>query len=320
MLKNIFTLLAALAFLCSCSQTDSNNISINVEIATELIDVVSIESVEGEKPGKKNKAEAAVTVKNISDSNQKILANGEWSDSRGNRYGGNSSPLTLAPGQSETAQTGTQSGKVTAYKLSLVPDNRTEINFITDAVSSTTQEIAEGYGMTYSRTAADEVIPALPIGGFANDEAFQGKTVVFAQGQQSKWRLEISDHLFDVLKGPGFARYEQKGLQTINIDLAQEPTVGGRLLREMSYGGGYFQIKPSPTANSTTSWNTSIAYAIEITDWNKGASIEGPCGKSQVGTASGKLYISFKGSEFGLANSWVSGAFNDAPILYCGVE
>jgi hypothetical protein len=174
--------------------------------------------------------------------------------------------------------------------------------------------------MTYSKTAADEIIPALPIGGFANGEAFQGKTVVFVQGLSDKWRLEISDHLFDVLKGAGFARYEQKGLQTIYINLPREPSIGDRLVREMSYGGGYFQIKPSPTANNTTSWNTSIAYAIEITDWNRGASGEGPCSRQEVGSASGKLYISFKGSEFGLANSWVSGAFNDAPILYCGAE
>lgn len=281
---------------------------------------MSIESVEGKKPGVRNKVEATITVKNISNAPIKILVKGEWHDSQGNRYGGSSSPLTLAPGQSDKVNSGTQSSKVTAYKLSLVPDNRTETNFITDAVSGTTQEIAEGYGMTYSKTAADEIIPALPIGGFANGEAFQGKTVVFVQGLSDKWRLEISDHLFDVLKGAGFARYEQKGLQTIYIDLVREPSIGGRLIKEMSYGGGYFQIKPSPTANNTTSWNTSIAYAIEITDWNRGASIEGPCGRQEVGSASGKLYISFKGSEFGLANSWVSGAFINAPILYCGAK
>jgi uncharacterized protein YcfL len=124
MLKSIFTFLAVLVVLCSCSQTDNNdNISINVEIATELVDAMSIESIEGKKPGIRNKVETTITVKNISNAQIKVLANGEWYDAQGNRYGGRRSPLTLAPGQIEIVNSGTQSGRVTAYKLSLVPDN-----------------------------------------------------------------------------------------------------------------------------------------------------------------------------------------------------
>jgi len=88
----------------------------------------------------------------------------------------------------------------------------------------------------------------------------------------------------------------------------------------MSYGGGIFQIKPSPSAFETTSWNTSIAYYIEITNWDKGPSSGTSCNSMQalIGAASGRLYISFQGSEHGLENSWISGVFKDAPIVYCG--
>jgi hypothetical protein len=82
--------------------------------------------------------------------------------------------------------------------------------------------------------------------------------------------------------------------------------VGEKLVQEMSYGGGYFQIKTSPEANRTTSWNTSLAYAIEISDWNRDLSTDGPCATPDSGSASGKLNFRFKRSEGGLANSWIS--------------
>ena len=328
-----FGIIVTLLFLFSCSEDNGNgnknlrtniniasgsDIVINVDIATELRNDIMIDYAQGKKPGNINPVEATITVKNETNSKKEILVKGNWYDSKGNGYGGNSNVLILAANQSETIKTGTQSKNVTAYKVSLSTNTKTQDELLTDAMSNTSRTIAEGYGMTFSETATDEIVPALPIRGFANGEVFQGLTVAFAQGAAGKWRLEISDHVFDVLKGAGYARYEKKDLQTIYINLPQEPVTGHKIGKDMSYGGGYFQIKTSPSSSQTTSWNTSIAYAIEIAGWNKGASVDGPCGNPDLGSASGKLYISFKGSEHGLTNSWVSGEFKDVPIIYCG--
>lgn len=334
MQNTAFAIIATLFFLFSCSGDDGNanknlhtnihlasgsDIVINVDVASELKNDIKINYAQGKKPGVTNSVETTITVTNETNSKKEILVNGNWYDSKGNGYGGNSNVLTLAPKQSKTLKTGTQSKNVTAYKVSLAPNIKTQDELLTDAMSNTSRKIAEGYGMTFSETATDEIIPALPIRGFANGEAFQAQTVAFAQGTSRKWRLEISDYVFDVLKGVGYARYEQKDLQTIYINLPQEPAVGKKLSKDMSYGGGYFQIKTSPSSSETTSWNTSIAYAIEIASWNKEASVDGPCGNPDVGRASGKLYISFKGSGLGFTNSWVSGEFKDVPIIYCGI-
>ena len=333
MKKTVLALIATLFFLFSCSNDDTNSnitlrtktiitsdseIVINVAIAGELEDDIRIDHAQGKKPGVANAVESTITVTNETNLKKEILVKGNWFDSRGNGYGGNSNILILAPKQSETLKTGTQSKNVTAYNVSIALNTKTQDELLTDAMSNTSRRIAEGYGMTFSETATDEIIPALPIRGFANGEAFQGQTVAFRQGTSGKWRLEISDTAFDVLKGVGYARFEQKNLQTIYINLAQEPAVGNKLGKEMSYGGGYFQIRTSPSSKETTSWNTSIAYAIEIAGWNKEASVDGPCGNPDLGSASGKLYISFKGSELSFANSWVSGEFKDVPIIYCG--
>jgi len=75
----------------------------------------------------------------------------------------------------------------------------------------------------------------------------------------------------------------------------------------MQYGGGIFQINPKPDSRSTTSWNTSLAYKIEIPDWQKEAGSSFTCSRPETGKAAGRLFISFKGSEDSITNSWISG-------------
>jgi hypothetical protein len=193
---------------------------------------------------------------------------------------------------------------------------------IGDGFTADGQQVAEGYGMTYSETALDEVIPALPIFGFANGQAFNAGTVMFRQDHNGNWQMQVSDHDFDPLQGVSSGRIENKDLQTIYITLPSEPASGTELGRQMEYGGGYFQIKKSIESTSTTSWNTSFAYKLEIDEWKKGSSRLGSCGKPEVGSASGRLFASFKGSagERSLRNSWVSGQFTGAAILYCGSQ
>jgi hypothetical protein len=297
-----------------------SDIIINVAMADDLQGEIAITQAEGKKPGDRNSVDLSITVKNQSGSSMEIFADGKWYDHQGNQRGGQSSVLILAAGQSIDFLAGTNSRSVTAFQLTLSPNDRSASERTFDALSDSSQQIAEGYGMTWSETAADEIIPALPVKGFANGEPFEGQTVAFVQGVPGKWTLEISDGTFDVRTGPGIARYDRKTLQTIYLNFSEPLSAGDRLVREMNYGGGYFQIKSPTVADSTTSWNTSMAYLVEITDWNMGSYKDQPCSDEKLGSFSGKLYISFEGSPDGIANSWISGQFIDAPIVYCGAE
>jgi len=187
-----------------------------------------------------------------------------------------------------------------------------------DGYTSDGQQVAEGYGMTYSETALDETIPALPIFGFANGLPFNAGTVVFRQDDKGVWHLELSDHSFDPVKGIAYARSSKKDIQTIYITLPKPPASAMKIGRDMEYAGGFFQIKKSPDSMDTTSWNTAFAYKIEIDQWKMGPSQVMSCGRPSMGKASGKLFVSFKGSADSIQNSWVSGEFKNAVILYCG--
>jgi hypothetical protein len=176
---------------------------------------------------------------------------------------------------------------------------------------------ADGHGFTYTETPTADAIPAWDLRGVANGEPFQVKTIIFSP-ISSQWKLQLIDSHLDPLKGIAIARQDKQDIQVINIDLPSEPTSGDVFEKEMSFGGGYFQIKKSPDSEETTSWNTDNAWIIEITKWDKKPWIEGAGTFQQVGTASGRLYICFKGSEQGIKNSWASGIFENAAIVYYG--
>lgn len=333
MLKNPWIYLIIMLLLISCGQgdggsegsmvsnitvRDTGDIEVNINLSNDVDNLVKVENVRSNKPGSGNAVETEITLRNITSSQVEVLVDGKWYDSGGNQYGGSSTVIILQPGQTDVLKTGTMSKNVSGYKVSISTNSRSQQELLADTLSGSKQKIAEGYGMTYSETATDEVIPALPITGVANGSGFQARTVAFAQRTQGKWELLISDYEFDVIKGEGYARSEKKDLQVIHIDFPNEPQAGRKYTREMSYGGGYFQIKHPQDSDETTSWNTSIAYAIEIEKWLKDATVgEPPCANPDTGTASGKLFISFKGSEEGPYNSWVSGEFRDVPIIYC---
>ncbi len=297
----------------------TSSIKIEIELSRDLTGDIQIISAEGKKPGDVNPVETTIILKNVSDSEKRILARGDWHDARGGAYGGSSSVRILAPGQAQTFQAGTHSLNVSVYKFSVGLSDKTEDELLTETLANKEIQIVQGQGMTYTESPTDSIPPWTPR-GVANGEPFKAETIIFRQDHFPDWRLGISDRPFDVLKGAGYERFTQKDLQTIYIDLPHEPTIGSVFEREMSYGGGYFQIKPAPSAFETTSWNTSIAYYIEITQWNKGPSSDVNCNNLQAltGTASGRLYISFQGSEYTLENSWISGVFEDVPIVYCG--
>jgi uncharacterized protein YcfL len=187
MKKYLFIIVAALISLCSCSQDENanknlrtniklsseSNIEVHVDIASELNNAITIVSANGKKPGAVNAVEAVIMVKNETDSEKRISTTGKWYDSRGNNYGGHGGELVLAPYQTEALNAGTQSKNVTTYSLSITTSSKTEHNYITDAVLSSSQKIAEGNGLTYSETASDEIIPTLPIGGLPMANRFR---------------------------------------------------------------------------------------------------------------------------------------------------
>jgi hypothetical protein len=330
-----FCLLASMYYLAACAQeektvvagveADNNvatagNIVINVELAPALEKRISVASAVGARPGKKNPVETSITLKNESANSLALEIKGDWYDARGNHYGGSRSTLTIAGRQTHALHAGTRSADVSGYKLFVTDEIQSADDRFANTLSDPAIQVAEGYGMTYSESASDEQIPALPVRGFANGSAFAARAMAFYQGLEGKWRLEISDHDYDVLKGVAAGRLERKDMQTIYINFDTEPEAGHVLEQKMAYGGGIFQIKKSDGSLDTTSWNTSLAYAIHVDSWEKESRGQPPCGKRDLGSASGKLYISFQGSEFSFENSWVSGEFKDIPIVYCNVD
>ncbi len=109
------------------------------------------------------------------------------------------------------------------------------------------------------------------------------------------------------------------GAETVNIsDLPQELAAGTYTHSIEDSGGGYFQIQQRDDPESTTSWNTRLAYVLQITEWNGRAYDPEGSMFQEAGTASGKVVAVFRGSDNGFQNSWVAGTFEDALVRYMG--
>jgi hypothetical protein len=314
--RKLLSLLSLPALLASCGLGADGDVDVTVEVEAGLADAIQVISARSAKPGTTNPVEAVIVLENKSGAGKRLKLEGTWHDGGGGFFGGTSAVWVLAPGQSDTFSAGSRSGRVTAFRLAVSETDSTQSELLTETLANS-QPKAEGHGITYTETPKSEQIPPWSVRGVANGAPFTAETIMFVPNG-AQWRLEISDASFDPLKGAGIARYSQKDLQTVYLDLAFEPESGAVYDREMAYGGGHFQIKTSPSAQRTTSWNTSIAWAIEFSAWDRRPWSEGGRTFQQAGTASGKLYIAFKGSKQGLANSWISGTFENAPIVYYG--
>ncbi len=316
-----YILLLFLFLISSCSDSNGNDSgAIQVDIKNQASQQIQIVSSTSTKTGKVNPVEVQITLKNNSSSQQQLLLDGRWLDSNGGFNGGSQRIIKLEAGQSLSIVEGTRSSRVTRYQASLNVSNKTQGQVLNEALTSNKQVIATGYGMTYSTTPSTEKIPDLPIRGVANNLPFEAKTITFRTDDKGNWKLEISDREFDPVTGIAMERLDNPDVQTVYINLSETPVKGKTYNQTMQYGGGMFQVKPGADSQGTTSWNTSLAYKIEITDWQKGESTHFSCGRPKIGKAAGRLYISFKGSEDEgkIKNSWISGTFKDASILYCG--
>jgi len=167
------------------------------------------------------------------------------------------------------------------------------------------------FAYTETPTVAD--IPARPVHGNANGREIQINAVVF-QPRFNSWSLALS-----TAELPGPTRILPGGSEAVNLtDLPQEMAVGTYTHPIDEMGGGYFQIQQPDDPERTTSWNTNLAYVLEITEWD--VSEYDPEGSlfQEAGTASGKVVAVFRGSGDRFQNSWVAGTFEDAVVRYMG--
>lgn len=317
---NCFLLAFFLISSCGDSSSDSHNTdSIQIKIDNQISQKIQIISATSTHPGKVNPVDVQITIKNVSSTPQQILLDGRWLDSKGRFNGGSQRVLVLKAGQSQTIQDGTRSSRVTRYEVKVTATKKSQDQLLSETLVSNKLPIAKGYGMTYSTTPASEKIPSWSVRGVANGLPFDAKILIFRTNEKGQWKLTISDRTFDPTKSNiAIVRMDHPDVQTVYINLPDAPARGKVFQQKMQYGGGMFQIKPTVDSQGTTSWNTSLAYKIEITDWQKEVSTHFSCGRPRTGKASGKIYISFKGSENQIKNSWISGTFKDAIILYCG--
>ena len=319
-LRQIFPLLLVL-LIYSCSDSSDGDLGgkgTGVTIDNQMDQQIQVVSVSGIQAGEFNPVEVIITLKNSSDSPQQVLWEARWLDSSGGANGGSQRVLQFAPGQLQVIQDGTRSRSAKRYAARITATQKSQDQLLTEMLAGN-PSIAKGQGMTYSNKPASESIPNWSVRGVANGQPFNAKTIIFRTLGDGQWKLAISDRAFDpVNEGLGIARTYHPDVQTVNINLPAAPDTGSVFQQEMQYGGGLFQIKPSADSEGTTSWNTSLAYIINITDAPAVIDTHSSCGRPQPGKISGTLYISFEGSEQQIKNSWISGAFNDAVILYCG--
>lgn len=156
------------------------------------------------------------------------------------------------------------------------------------------------------------LIPDTAISGFANGKVFEAKSVFF-EPLFGKWSMVISDK---DLESP---LNIITGAQSINIRLDEKPDVNKIIQKDLSYGGGYFQIMRKDNPEETVSWNSENTYIIKFTEWE--AREWDPQGDlfQYAGRASGKIFISYTGCDSGnFDDAFVAGTFTDAVIRYLG--
>jgi len=292
------------------------DITVSITLLQKLDKDLEVVSVEGMKPGANNRVEATITFRNNSAIDQRLLVEGEWENSAAHGRGGHSSVLLIGAGQTATFATGSQARDITRFSVVVKPGTETVEQHLDSTLANLPSGVV-GQGIAYTDTPTLDVVPAWGVKGVANGEVFHARTLFFSP-YFGAWKLELYDRDFDPVKGTALAKSNLPGMQTIHINLPGVPSTGRVFERELKYGGGYFQIKLSPTGKDTTSWNTEIAWAIEISDWRREPWLASKGLFQRGGSVSGKLYICFKGGGQGIKSSWVSGEFTDVPIVYYG--
>jgi hypothetical protein len=153
-----------------------------------------------------------------------------------------------------------------------------------------------------------DVIPAFTPRGEANGRPFDVKTVLF-EPYGKTWRMTLAAmKLASPTDTVNDAPY-------ITVQLPEAPTTGKKWT--VAKGEGYFQIMTKDDPQSTTSWESKNAYALEITEWN--AKPWDPKGPDQqlAGTASGRVFVAYQ-ADSDFKNSGAAGTFKNAVVRYSG--
>ena len=168
------------------------------------------------------------------------------------------------------------------------------------------------HAFEWTPTPSVDAIPAGPVRGVSNDTGFETMALYF-EPRFETWALVIADRPLDEHSGTLPA-----GTQSVNVtDLPAQLTVGIHR-RELSTGGGFWQIALPDDPSRTTSWNTRNAYVLELTRWEvRPWDPEGPMYQA-AGSASGRLAVVYEGGGGGFQSSWVAGTFENAPVRYRG--
>ena len=179
--------------------------------------------------------------------------------------------------------------------------------------TETPTEVAAPATFEYTETPTLDMVPAGPVQVSANGRTIEIKTILF-QPRLDTWSFQMSTGELERPTG-----MLPNGSETVNITgLPQELGVGTYSHTMDESGGGYFQIQQPDDPERTTSWNTRMAYHLQITAWDV-AEYDSEASMFQVaGKASGKVVVTFRGSGDRFANSWAVGTFTDAPVRYMG--
>lgn len=287
-------------------------------MAESLGDKFRIASANPVVPGRSNPKEVVIVVENLSATAGAVNIEGSWLSDAERGYGSVRSTLEIAAGDTAEFRTGTRSVAASRFLASIIPVEGGGLPREDAALLEAAASGAQGYGVAYTPTPTLAEIPAWSPRGLANGAIFHGKTIFFAPFETTGWRLEIHDREFDPMRGTAIPRTNYPDLQTIYIDLPSQPAAGKIFERPMAYGGGYFQIKATADSEQTTSWNSLVAWAIEITEWQAAPWREGGETFQRAGSASGRLYVCFHGPQGEIRDSFIAGEFTDAPILYFG--
>lgn len=307
----LLTALALVAVLSGCGGTGS---TVDVRIAPELqTDIVVTPEVVGKDPIK-----VSLSVKNNGATDHQLLIDGKWKNDDGGNFGGSSDSRKVPAGGSTVFEATTYSKSATKIDFQISPTEMNSNDLVLKTISETKAAVP-GYGVSYTATPSLDQIPKWSPKGTANGAPFDAGTILFAP-ILGGWKLQIFDRDINPLKGIAHAKSIEgnKGIQTIHLNLPNEPEAGTTLEQKLQYGGGYFQIQKPAGSSTTTSWNTSIAYIVKIDEWQAFPYAQGGPTFQLGGRASGRLYICFKGTEGMIKDSFVAGVFEDAPIVYYG--
>lgn len=169
----------------------------------------------------------------------------------------------------------------------------------------------EGRLFKYTETPTFEMIPGGPVTGNASGRAFEAKAIYF-QPFFDDWALYIANKELESPTGflPDKSEY-------VCVVLPEKPGKGKKIVKEMSSGGGYYQVFKPGSTGETISWNSDNALVLEITRWEVNEWDPSEDTFQVAGKASGRVAICYRGwGEY--TDSWAAGTFKDVVVRFMG--